>query len=223
MEQYAPSSFWAVDLPAISPWIKIPYTLFVFVLVPVYWIRYGPANFLWFSDIGLIGTLVALWLESRFLLSMMAAGTLFFDIVWNFFFFSKLLLGAGWLVDYMFDPEIALPIRALSLFHVALPIVQLWALRKMGYDVRAWQYQALLGCIVFPLTYAVSSPQKNINWVFGLTEVPQQWLPAPLYLAALMVVYPTLVCFPTHLVLKKLFTKTHYVIPDKEKIARPHV
>jgi hypothetical protein len=211
VERYAPSSFWAVDLPVISPWIKIPYALFVFVLVPVYWIRYGPANFLWFSDIGLIGTLVALWLESRFLLSMMGAGTLLFDIVWNFVFFSKLLLGAGRLVDYMFDPEIALPIRALSLFHVALPIVQLWALGKMGYDVRAWKYQALLGFIILPLTYAVSSPEKNINWVFGVTEVPQQWLPAPLYLAALMVIYPTLVCFPTHLVLKRLF-------PDRQDV-----
>jgi hypothetical protein len=222
VERYAASSFWAVDLPVISPWIKIPYTLFVFVLVPVYWIRYGPANFLWFSDIGLIGTLVALWFESRFLLSMMAAGVLLFDIVWNLMFFSKLLFGAGKLVDYMFDPEIALPIRALSLFHVGLPIIQLWSLSKMGYDVRAWKYQALLGCIVFPLTYGVSSPQKNVNWVFGVTEVPQQWLPAPLYLAALMVIYPTLVCFPTHLALKRLFTKTQQIITDKEKIVRLH-
>jgi hypothetical protein len=35
------NSFLAVELQAISLWIKIPYTLFVFVLVPVYWIRYG--------------------------------------------------------------------------------------------------------------------------------------------------------------------------------------
>jgi hypothetical protein len=224
VERYGLGSLLVVDLQVISPWIKIPYTLFVFVLVPVYWIRYGPANFLWFSDIALIGTLVALWLESRFLLSMMAVGVLLFDIVWNFIFFSKLLLGAGpGFVDFMFDPAIALPIRALSLFHVALPIIQLWSLSKMGYDVRAWKYQALLGCIIFPLTYGVSRPEKNINWVFGVTEVPQQWLPAPMYLAALMVIYPTLVCFPTHLVLKRLFPKTQEVRRDKEKIARPRV
>jgi len=34
--------------------LKIIYTLFVCALVPVYWRQYGPANFLWFSDIALL-------------------------------------------------------------------------------------------------------------------------------------------------------------------------
>lgn len=196
-------------MQAISLWIKIPYTLFVFVFVPVYWIRYGPANFLWFSDIALFGTLAALWLESRFLASMMASGVLLFDTVWNFLFFTKLMFGAGpeGLVGYMFDPEIAVSIRALSLFHVALPIIQLWTLGKLGYDVRAWKYQVVLGWIILPLTYGVTGPKENINWVFGINEASQQWLPAPAYLAVLMVIYPTVICFSTHLILKKLFLK----------------
>lgn len=196
-------------MQAISLWIKIPYTVFVFVLVPVYWIQYGPTNFLWFSDIALFATLAALWLESRFLVSMMATGVLIFDTVWNFIFFSKLILGAGpeGLVGYMFDPEISVFIRALSLFHVALPIIQLWTLGKLGYDVRAWKYQAVLGWIILLLTYVVTGPEQNINWVYGMTEAPQQWLPALLYLAALMLIYPTLICFPTHVILKRLFLK----------------
>jgi len=196
-------------LQAISLWIKIPYTVFVFVLVPVYWIRYGPANFLWFSDIALFATLAALWLGSRFLLSMMASGVLIFDTVWNLIFFPRLIFGAGpeGVVDYMFDPEISVFIRALSLFHVALPIIQLRALGKLGYDVRAWKYQAVLGWIILLLTYALSGPEKNINWVYGVTETPQQWLPAPLYLAAGMLIYPTVICFPTHVILKRLFLK----------------
>lgn len=196
-------------MQAISLWIKIPYTIFVFVLVPVYWIRYGPTNFLWFSDIALFATLAALWLGSRFLVSMMATGVLIFDTVWNFIFFSKLIVGAApeGLVDYMFDPEISVFIRALSLFHVALPIIQLWALGKLGYDVRAWKYQAVLGWIILPLTYGVTRPEENINWVYGMIEAPQQWLPAPVYLGALMLIYPTLICFPTHAILKRLFLK----------------
>ncbi len=196
-------------MQAISLWIKIPYTVFVLILVPVYWIQYGPTNFLWFSDIALFATLAALWLESRFLVSMVATGVLIFDTVWNFVFFSKLILGAGpeGLVGYMFDPEISVFIRALSLFHVALPIIQLWTLGKLGYDVRAWKYQAILGWIILPLTYGVTGPEENINWVYGMTEAPQQWLPAPLYLAALMLIYPTLICFPTHVILKRLFLK----------------
>jgi hypothetical protein len=195
---------------AISLRVKIPYTIFVSFLVPVYWIRHGPANFLWFSDIALFATLVAFWLESRFLLSMMASGVLLFDLVWNLIFFYKLAVGAGpeGLIGYMFDPENPGWVRALSLFHVLLPVIQLWGLRRLGYDARAWKYQAALGCVVLFLTYAVTGPETNINWVYGLNAAPQSWLPAPFYLAALMLVYPTLVCFPTHLVLKRLFPES---------------
>src|SRR6266699_236026 len=53
-------------------WVKVAHTLFVAVLVPVYWRRYGPGNFLWFSDLALFGALAALWLESPLLASMQA-------------------------------------------------------------------------------------------------------------------------------------------------------
>ena len=33
--------------------VKILYTLFVCVVLPTYWRHYGPANFLWFSDLAL--------------------------------------------------------------------------------------------------------------------------------------------------------------------------
>jgi hypothetical protein len=194
-------------LRAISLWIKIPYTLFVAVLVPVYWVRYGPHNFLWFSDVALFMTLAALWLESRFLASMAACGTLLLDTVWNFIFFPKLLIGAGpgGMVGYMFDPEISIYVRALSLFHVGLPVIQLWALHKLGYDTRAWKYQAALGCILLLLAYRFSDVEGNVNWVFGMIDAPQTWMPPPVYLALLMILYPAGVCFPTHLILKKFF------------------
>ena len=180
------------------------------VLVPVYWVRYGPTNFLWFSDLALIGTLAALWLESPFLVSMMTTGVLLFDVVWSFLFFFRLIQGgkARGFVGYMFDPQISFFIRALSLFHLMLPIIQLWTLGKLGYDIQAWKYQVVLGWIVLPLTYAVSGPKENINWVYGAKEVPQTWLPATLYVAVLMVLYPTLVCFPAHRILKTFFPVT---------------
>jgi len=58
----------------IPLWLKIAYTLFVCLIVPIYWRRYGPANFLWFSNIALLATVPALWLESALLASMMALG-----------------------------------------------------------------------------------------------------------------------------------------------------
>jgi len=47
--------------------LKVIYTLYVCVLVPIYWRQYGPANFLWFSDIALLALVPALWLENALL------------------------------------------------------------------------------------------------------------------------------------------------------------
>ena len=71
--------------------LKIVYTLFVCALVPVYWRQYGPANFLWFSDIALLALVPALWLENALLVSMMAISVVFFEALWNADFFFQLL------------------------------------------------------------------------------------------------------------------------------------
>ena len=47
--------------------LKTIYTLYVCVLVPIYWRQYGQANFLWFSDIALLALVPALWLENALL------------------------------------------------------------------------------------------------------------------------------------------------------------
>ena len=73
----------------IPLWLKITYTVFVCVLVPVYWRQYGPTNFLWFSDIALLALVPALWLESPLLVSMMALAVLVPELAWN--------------IDYFFD------------------------------------------------------------------------------------------------------------------------
>src|SRR4029077_8072808 len=100
--------------------LKIVYTLFVCALVPVYWRQYGPANFLWFSDIALLALVPALWLENTLLVSMMAVSVVFFEALWNVDFFLRLLTGKSLigLSAYMFDPKIPLLIRALSSFHI---------------------------------------------------------------------------------------------------------
>jgi hypothetical protein len=74
-------------------WIKIAYTLFVCVLVPVYVRHYGPANFLWFSDVALLVMVPALWIESRLVASMMALAVVLPELAWNLDFFGRLLTG----------------------------------------------------------------------------------------------------------------------------------
>ena len=96
----------------------------------MYWDFYGPANFLWGSDIALFGTLLALWTESRLLASMMALGVLLPEVAWNVDFAVRSILGPDAIAvsgtRYMFDPEIPLFVRGLSSFHVALPVILVW-------------------------------------------------------------------------------------------------
>jgi hypothetical protein len=190
----------------IPLWIKIVYTAIVVFTVVVYFFQYGPRNFLWFSDIGLLVTMPALWFESSMLASMMALGLLLPEAFWNATFFLRLLTGkrvAG-LTDYMFDPGTPLYLRSLSLFHTFLPVLLLWIIARLEYDPRALVAQTALAWIVLPLSYLLTDPHENVNWVFGPGE-PQKKVPAPVYLALLMVAFPLMIYLPTHVLLRMLF------------------
>jgi hypothetical protein len=191
----------------IPLWLKLAYTLFICVLVPIYWIQYGPGNFLWFSDIALFVTAAALWLESSFLASMMALSVLVLESVWIVDFLIGVFAGSSviGLSAYMFDAKISVPIRALSLFHIFLPVTLIWLLYRFGYDTRALIAQTVLAWIVLPASYFLTKPAANVNWVYGLGGGPQKWLRAPLYLVLLMLAFLIVLYVPTHFLLKKLF------------------
>jgi hypothetical protein len=175
------------------------------VTVAVYAVKYPLWNFLWGSDIALIATVPALWLESSLLASMMFIGILLPEIVWNLAFFGRLLTGKRWvgLTDYMFDPTKPRYLRAISLFHVFLPPLLLWMVARLGYDSDALLGQTLLTWVLLPLTYRLADPKvENVNWVFGWTSKPQTRIPPLAYLGLLMIGSPLLIYLPTHLVLK---------------------
>jgi hypothetical protein len=187
--------------------LKIVYTLFVCALVPLYWRHYGPANFLWFSDIALLALVPALWLENTLLVSTMAVSVVFFEALWNADFVFRLLTGKSLigLSAYMFDPKIPLSIRGLSCFHIALPLLLLWILHRLGYEQRAFAWQTVVALMVLPLSYLVSDPQENVNWVYGFGQNPQRILPAPLFVILLMLLFPLAVYLPTHLIFSRIF------------------
>ena len=188
-------------------WLKIGYTLFVCLLVPVYWKQYGPGNFLWFSDVALFTITAALWFESALLASMMALAVLVLESVWVIDFILGLLLGYSitGLSGYMSDQKISLWIRALSLFHFMLPFLLVWLIYRLGYDERALVAQTLLAWLVLPASYLLTRPADNINWVYGLRGGVQKWMPAPLYLGLTMIAFPVVLYLPTHLLLKRIF------------------
>jgi hypothetical protein len=183
-------------------WIRIPYTLFVAVLVPVYWRDHGPGNFLWFSDIALFAVLIALWTGYRLLPSMMAVGVLPLEILWTLDFVTGgHLVG---LAAYMFDASMPLYLRGLSLFHLSLPPIIIWMLIRQGYDRRALLWQTLLAWVILPATWLLTAPADNINWVHGIGPDADAFLPPLLYLALYMALLP-LAFIPVHHLLKRLF------------------
>lgn len=189
----------------IPRWIKILYSLFLCVLVPIYWRDYGPTNFLWGSDIALFVILGALWLENPLLNSMMVIGVLPFEITWIMDFVSggELLGIAG----YMFEPERKLYLKALSLFHVMLPVLMIFLLYRIGYDRRALLAQTLLLWIVLPVTYLATDSVENINLVYGFGKEPQTLMHPLLHLVLEMALLPVAIYLPAHMVLQRIFNR----------------
>lgn len=192
-------------------WLKMAFSLYVAVLVPVWWREHGPANFLWACDIALFVTVLALWRESRLLASTTAVAVLLPELFWNLDFFARLFAGRDHIgldaTGYMFDSATAWWVRGLSLFHVFLPLLLLWMLRRLGYDRRAFLAATALCWLVLPVSYLVTDPVRNINWVFGWSREPQTWLPGPWYLALWTLLVPLCVYLPTHFVLNRLFAR----------------
>ena len=62
-------------------WLKLAWTAWMVVWVPVYWWQHGPANFLWLCDVANFAITAALWLESPLLFSSQAVGVLVIQIV----------------------------------------------------------------------------------------------------------------------------------------------
>jgi hypothetical protein len=183
---------------------KLAYTAFVLYVVAVWWKHYGWKNFLWFSDIAFIGAVPALWFENAVLASVLTVAVLLPELLWNVDYAGRLLLRRRitGLTDYMFEPERPLILRALSLFHVPLPLVLLWMVAAYGYAGRvALPGAIVLAAIVLPWSRWVSDAQENINWTYG-PGARRSTLPGPAYVALLFAVFVVAVFVPTHLLLR---------------------
>lgn len=170
-------------------WFKISYLAFVVLLIPVYILQYGPVNFLWFSNVALMGGLLAAWLESRTIASMMLVSVALLELGWIADFLIGLLLGGTTpigLVAYMFNPEIPLLVRGLSLYHLPLPFVLFWMVWRLRYDTEAWRPWILIGWGILILTYFLTTPDRNVNWVLGPVGEEQRWMPDWLWLVIVM-------------------------------------
>lgn len=185
--------------------LKVAASAFFAVLFPVYWYQYGLLHFFWISDVALFITIAALWRESRLLNSVALLLALPFELGWMVDFFVLLIAGIEitGLAAYMFDPEMSLFLRGLSLFHVPMPIIWVWLLFRWGYDPRALKPALCLFLVVILASYGLTEPEKNINWVFGPQVNDWGWISQPLWLALYLLVPPLLWFWPAHAVLER--------------------
>ena len=198
-------------------WLKLVYTAFMAVLVPVYWANYGPTNFLYFCDVALLITLVAVWSESALLVSMCAVGIIGSQSLWVIDFLSNLVgLPLTGLTDYMFAADHSLFLRSLSLFHGWLPFLLGFLVWRLGYDGRGLPAWTVLAWMLIVICFFFMPPPQpnpgltpvNIDYVWGFSDIEaQHWISPALWVAGLMILMPILLFVPTHFLLRRVMPK----------------
>ena len=197
--------------------LKLAYSAFMAVLIPVYWYWYGPTNFLYFCDVALILTLVGVWKESALLISMCAVGIILPQLLWVVDLLGTLinhpLTG---MTSYMFVPTSSLFLRGLSLFHGWIPFLLLYLVKKLGYDRRGLPGWTLLAWALIAVAFLfLPAPRPdaglmpvNVNYVWGPSDAAAQtWMPAYAWLALLVFGLPLVFFLPTHFLLQKFFAR----------------
>lgn len=215
--------------PRLIPlWIKIAYTIFIAIIVPVYLRRYGPTNFLYFCNVAFFATLVGIWLENAVILSATLVGIFLPQMLWVADFLVEIASHLGvfggrdvhltGMTTYMFRPPYFL--RVLSLYHGWLPFLLIWLVWRVGYDKRAVLVCTGVMWVLLTVCYAWMPPPcpvcdpdhpgiqlrhpdqpVNINYVYNLTsdDEPQSWIEdQDLYFTIYMVALVVLIYVPTH-------------------------
>jgi len=176
------------------------------IYVPSYALAYGWANFLFLCNLGVVITAVALWWGSRAWLSAAALAAIPIGIVWAVDFFVGIATGElpfGF-TAYMWEARYPLFTRALSLYHLAWPILLVALLRRIGYDRRGWRLQSAVALLVLPASRLLTAAEENVNFVHRAPFFDRQLGPPALHLA----IVAAATCFGlyglTHLALARL-------------------
>ena len=186
---------------------KILLGLLILLIIPNYYQNYGIENFLWFSDIALFLIFLGVYSNSALLISIAATLSFFTEINWCVDFFYHLLTGHNLLgmADYMFDSQLSLLLRELSLFHLLLPIYSLKYLYLWGYHDSAFKYSTVLYWTIICVCYMCTQVDKNINWVHLAQMNNWQTISPTSWVLIQMTLYPLLIMFPTSLLFKNAF------------------
>lgn len=193
----------AADRPLFA-WLRLVALAFVLVWIPTYTAVWGWRNFLQLCDVTVLLTAVALWRGDPLLLSAEATGSLVINTLWGLDAGTRLFTGHHLLggTEYMWDAQYALPVRLLSLFHVALPPLHLACLRRTGYDARAFKLQCAIVAVVMLAARVIGGAEKNINYTFSAPLLHRPLGPAPVHMAIIYGFCTLLMMWPVHRLLR---------------------
>ena len=194
-------------MPGTYPFPVLRWAALVWMAVwlPAYVRVWGWANLLHLCDAAVILACVGVWCGSRLLLSSQAAISLVAGVVWCLDAGSRLATGHHLFggTEYMWDARYPTWVRLLSLFHVGLPVVLLWTLRKVGYDRRGLAAQSVIAASLLVVS-RFFPPELNLNYDYRDPLLHRAWGPAPVHLLVILIGIVALLYLPTH-VLQKAF------------------
>ena len=176
------------------------------VWVPAYTHYWGAQDFLYICNVGVVLTCAGLWFGNSLLLSSQAVSTVVIgtlwgiDVAWSAVTHGHALIGG---TEYMWDASRPLWVRLLSFDHLVVPATALWAIRKVGYDRRAWAFQSGVAAVVLVLSRWVA-PERNLNFAQKELVTYHSWGPAPTHLLFLWSVLVLVVYWPVQAVLIRI-------------------
>ena len=191
-----------VTFPALR-WFSL---LWMLVWLPSNLRVWGWQNMLHLCDVAVVLSFVGIWLANSLLLSSQAVNSVAAGFLW--------VLDVGWRLttgrylvggtEYMWDARYPLWVRLLSTFHLGLPLVLLWTLRRVGYDRRALGLQAVIAALLLIVSRFLSA-DLNMNYAYSDPLFHRAWGPAPAHLAMIFVPLVAVIYWPTHLLLSRIF------------------
>lgn len=202
------AGLWALLAPAPRfPRLRWAALAWMGVWVPVYAIYWGWRNFLALCDVGVALACLGVWRASPLLLSSQALPALTFGMLWTTDFGGRLATGKHLFggTEYMLDRAVPMPVRLMSLFHVAMPVVLLRLVQRTGYDRRAWWWQSGLTLGVLAASRLVTGPEKNLNYAFKEPLLHRSFAPAALHVTLVWAFISTVIYLPAHVVLRRAF------------------
>lgn len=187
--------------PAPLRWGSV---IWLAIWIPAYWRTWGAVNFLHFCDIAVVLTCVGFIFDSTLLISSQAVASLLVDATWIADVSWKILFGHYLIggAEYMTDSHYALWVRLLSLFHVVMPVLLLWAIWRYGYDRRGLPLQLAIAFAAFVASRFTKS-SLNMNYAFTDPFFHRQWGPAPTHVLVIFAFMLFVVYLPAHLALVK--------------------